>query len=1307
MRFNLDAPTRGGLMSAVGILLIVQVSLSVEVSSPEQTKPQEQISSKPESSVNINLGQSEGTSPVSSSSLLIESSIESFPQVQTKLTNVVEKTSIAENLSSSSPSSSTTSGTSSISSSSTSSGTSDKKEVSSEGSVTSSESLTVTSDGTIAPKDVSEEKLEKRDEQTETTDVSASSADTLQDKPSASSSPVISTSVSASLGSSSASVSATPSLQSTTTSQTSEDPIPTRFPEDDLLGLSVEYEPINDALKKIDPRMGTPQSVYKVVPTASLQAIEMTTATYHNINPNRVGLIDETNHEDHFLVNRASHNSNKGGPLNPATRSSDDDIRRSNNDDISKRPRNNDRGDSVPAINDILSGLLSVVGEGLNFATNYVQENNKRKQEQQQQQQLQPQQNEIPLQINNNNKLFPSRNRTRVNNRGPPRLSEIPFEAIPLEVQSLGGKPIQIQRPFGLPGGLRPPNFGQERPQGPPPRRPPPSNSLFPKRPDASPAPPLPTRPDYEPGFLRPESEENKDDDILPDKEDDLLSLEELYQFKGDQKNNAESLGNSAPDLGNTVPDRGNTVPDRGNILQNDIRRPTAPPTRTPSSTPPPPTQLASSPGPEIQSSFGASPPPFLVTPPATQKKRRPFNRRQPPRPDGRPNRPPRPDGRPVNRPQTSVATPPLNSRPQVLATRPTGVPNVVTGIAVPADSNIVTGIAIPAENEIFDITVTAQQGFGSRPTKQKYKNFDGIITKARPGDQFVSIDGKRTYFDLGATNTAARPAVKPTRPVVGRGGVIGATLKIGGENVLPAGRPNYKPYTPVGAAVQQLDFREAGSTTRRATTTQPNPGPTRRPLAPPVRIDTCIVGDNTTCKDNATEVCRTYLGVSSCYCKPGFGRKSHRLMCKRTVKLLLSLKLDRIQDTPLSWSREYRDPNSEKFQVLEGEASYAIDSAMALTSFSNLYMGNSISTFYPLNKAVTVNTTMEMIENGYTTSQIVKRDLEQKLVQVIQARGNNIGNGNLYVAGLFNPIPDIRDFNECAEPLSNDCGDNSVCINTFGGFTCECKQGYGDRFSADERRSGRECTSCPQEYCSNRGVCSFLQGEQVCTCEGNYYGDKCEVDGEVLAVAIGASVAAVVIIILTLVCLCMWSRRWKREQEKVEMSRGYNRPYIVGTLPPPPSYTLPPASSYHPAKVPGWGPQPSPAYPPRWTNHVDAQQNIYAPEPGARRVVNPGGRSTLRGPLPSLPRPSTALGTRGGSTLLLESESDDTENSGRLPRPRSSMMAGNLNAEDDFESEYLRYGGTVGVRNPRLVAAMRGVPPYQQHIQMNMINRF
>ena len=41
--------------------------------------------------------------------------------------------------------------------------------------------------------------------------------------------------------------------------------------------------------------------------------------------------------------------------------------------------------------------------------------------------------------------------------------------------------------------------------------------------------------------------------------------------------------------------------------------------------------------------------------------------------------------------------------------------------------------------------------------------------------------------------------------------------------------------------------------------------------------------------------------------------------------------------------------------------------------------------------------------------------------------------------------------------------------------------------------------------------------------CKGNYYGRQCELDGEVVAVAIGASVAAIIIIILTLTCLCMW----------------------------------------------------------------------------------------------------------------------------------------------------------------------------------------
>jgi len=366
------------------------------------------------------------------------------------------------------------------------------------------------------------------------------------------------------------------------------------------------------------------------------------------------------------------------------------------------------------------------------------------------------------------------------------------------------------------------------------------------------------------------------------------------------------------------------------------------------------------------------------------------------------------------------------------------------------------------------------------------------------------------------------------------------------------------------------------------------------------------------------------------------------------------------------------------------------------------------------------VNTTIEMEENSYTKSEIVKRDIRNKLIEVIQARANNIGSGNLYVAGPFNPIPGVEDFNECSEPEYNDCGDYSVCVNYFGGFTCKCLPGYGDKYSGDVLQAGRHCESCPADFCSNRGQCSIEEGSRVCACTGNYYGDQCQVDGEVLAVAIGASVAAVIIIILTLICLCMWSRRWKREQQKTDISRTFPRSYMVGTLPPPPP-------TYMTNKMAGWGPaQPSPAYHRgtidsqlRWAHHLDASgQNIYAqPEPGSRRNLAVGGGRM--GPLPSIPRPNTALGTRGemykGNQQLLEtSESEDTENNSRgiqRPRSSSSMLAGNLNPDDDFENEYLRYGGTVGVRNPRLVAQMRGVPAsqfqqqqQQQHIQMNMM---
>lgn len=127
-----------------------------------------------------------------------------------------------------------------------------------------------------------------------------------------------------------------------------------------------------------------------------------------------------------------------------------------------------------------------------------------------------------------------------------------------------------------------------------------------------------------------------------------------------------------------------------------------------------------------------------------------------------------------------------------------------------------------------------------------------------------------------------------------------------------------------------------------------------------------------------------------------------------------------------------------------------------------------------------------------------------------------------------------IEDVDECSAADLNDCHPAASCSNVWGSFRCECPAGLRDPWSDQPQRAGRECHSCPVAYCNNRGTCAYENGNQVCSCDGNYYGAQCEIDGEVLGVAIGASVTAVIIIVLTLICLVMWSRRWQREQKNV-----------------------------------------------------------------------------------------------------------------------------------------------------------------------------
>ncbi|RWS29382.1 hypothetical protein B4U80_10765 [Leptotrombidium deliense] len=387
------------------------------------------------------------------------------------------------------------------------------------------------------------------------------------------------------------------------------------------------------------------------------------------------------------------------------------------------------------------------------------------------------------------------------------------------------------------------------------------------------------------------------------------------------------------------------------------------------------------------------------------------------------------------------------------------------------------------------------------------------VITEAGQGSVF--IDGKPKHFKI-------RPSVNqgPTLQVGS-----GVTVNIdGGDPNAPGRKPGILPKQPSSSS----------SSARPAVVRRPPFRP--RPNTPLVRIDTCIVGDDSTCGVTLNEKCKTELGISSCQCKPGYGRNTPRGMCSPISSVGISMKIDRMAENRITFNKKYLDSDSEEYQYLEYETLQALNSLFSLSRFSKLFMGAKVNKFYSMAGKTVVNATIELEMNNATRSNTMRKIIQQELTRVIATHNNNIGESKLFVEGSLNAIPRVEDINECANAELHDCPKTADCINEFGAFKCVCKHGFEDKYPKDALKAGRFCASCPPQYCSNRGECLIINGERECKCKGNFIGSKCDIDGEVLGVALGGSVAALIIIMITFICL----QRWKKEQQKMEaMSSG------------------------------------------------------------------------------------------------------------------------------------------------------------------------
>merc|ERR1711881_558377 len=78
-------------------------------------------------------------------------------------------------------------------------------------------------------------------------------------------------------------------------------------------------------------------------------------------------------------------------------------------------------------------------------------------------------------------------------------------------------------------------------------------------------------------------------------------------------------------------------------------------------------------------------------------------------------------------------------------------------------------------------------------------------------------------------------------------------------------------------------------------------------------------------------------------------------------------------------------------------------------------------------------------------------------------------------------------DINECDE-FTHNCGANTVCANTDGGFTCDCNAGYTPSSANDNSCVDKNECDLGEVTCPINETCLNTSGGAVCVCADDIF---------------------------------------------------------------------------------------------------------------------------------------------------------------------------------------------------------------------------